>query len=409
MFIRRNRKLSGRVLFGGNDSTFARRAQGNSGIDSAAQTCGIFRVNPACCRAVLGLLAGIWLCPPAARALDRTNEVFQVFQFPADQIPRIDGDTNDWNLVPESYVITTSQLVDDNGKHSVADVSTPKVRLKVGWVKGLNRLYFLYEADDDYWDFSQPGLHNDTFELVVDGDLSGGPLIEKFSPLREKLGQWETYFQMQSVHAQNYHIFTPSRDKDWCMFWGPAQWAKRLPYANAAQKYNFQPGESGHYVLEFWITPFDHADAKGPQFSMETKLAENKTIGLAFALIDYDDVNSAGTNNGFWNLSRHHTMYGNADYLCAFKLMPLEPPFVKAIAADWSWTLRDEKTRAVAFKDLSVGEIKKWHWDFGDGETSAEPNPIHTYKTPDHYIVVLDVTGPAGKARRAKVWDVAVK
>ena len=347
-------------------------------------------------------------CGGRAQALDRTNEVFKVFQFPADQIPRIDGDTNDWNMVPESYVIGTEQLVDDNGKHSVADASTPQIRVKVGWVKGLNRLYFLYEADDNYWDFSQPGLHNDTFELVVDGDLSGGPLIEKFSPLRDKLGQWETYFQVQSVHAQNYHIFTPSREKDWCMFWGTAQWAKHLPYANAAQKYNFQPGESGHYVLEFWITPFDYAPADESR-AVETKLSENKTLGLAFALIDYDDVNSGGTNNGFWNLSRHHTMYGNADYLCAFKLMPLEPQFVPALAADWSWTLSDEKTHAVAFKDLSVGEIKTWHWDFGDGEISTEQNPVHTYKNPDHYVVVLDVEGAAGKARRAKVWDVTVK
>jgi len=352
-------------------------------------------------------MAVFWSGHPA-RALDRTNEVFKVFQFPADQIPRIDGDTNDWNIVPESYVIGTDQLADDNGKHSVTDASTPKIRVKVGWVKGLNRLYFLYEADDNYWDFSQPGLHNDTFELVVDGDLSGGPLIEKFSPLRDKLGQWETYFQVQSVHAQNYHIFTPSREKDWCMFWGTAQWAKHLPYANAAQKYNFQPGESGHYVLEFWITPFDYAPADESR-AVETKLSENKTLGLAFALIDYDDVNSGGTNNGFWNLSRHHTMYGNADYLCAFKLMPLEPQFVPALAADWSWTLSDEKTHAVAFKDLSVGEIKTWHWDFGDGEISTEQNPVHTYKNPDHYVVVLDVEGAAGKARRAKVWDVTVK
>ena len=40
-----------------------------------------------------------------ACAFDRTNEVFKIFQFPANQIPRVDGDTNDWNLVPESYVI----------------------------------------------------------------------------------------------------------------------------------------------------------------------------------------------------------------------------------------------------------------------------------------------------------------
>lgn len=359
-------------------------------------------------RALLLALAASWLCLPV-RALDRTNEVFKIFQFPADKIPCIDGNTNDWSIVPESYVIGTDQLVDDNGKHSVTDASTPKIRVKIGWVKGLNRLYFLYEAGDDYWDFLLPGLQNDTFELVVDGDLSGGPLIEKFHPAKAQLGQWEAFFQIQSVHAQNYHIFTPSREKDWCMFWGAQQWAKALPYANAAQNYSFQPGEPGHYVREFWITPFDYAAADGPQCSVESKLVENKLIGLSFALIDYDDANSGGTNNGFWNLSRHHTMYGKADELCAFKLMPLEAQFQKALEADWSWRLQDEAKRLVAFKDLSVGEIKTWRWDFGDGEMSAEQNPLHAYKNPGNYVVVLDVEGPAGKSRRSKVWDVTVK
>jgi PKD repeat protein len=69
----------------------------------------------------------------------------------------------------------------------------------------------------------------------------------------------------------------------------------------------------------------------------------------------------------------------------------------------------DTDRRLVAFKDSSVGEIKSWHWDFGDGETSTEQNPFHAYKQPDHYVVVLEVEGPAGRARWSKVWDVAVK
>ena len=82
-----------------------------------------------------------------------------------------------------------------------------KIRVKVGWVKGLNRLYFLYEADDDYWDFAQPDLHNDTFELVVDGDLSGGPLIEQFMPARDILGQWETYYDVaRRARAELSHL-----------------------------------------------------------------------------------------------------------------------------------------------------------------------------------------------------------
>src|SRR5882672_2867246 len=294
--------------------------------------------------------------PPQARALDRTNEVFKVFQFPADQIPRIDGDTNDWNMVPESYVIGTDQLVEDFGKHSVTDASTPKIRLRAGWVKGLNRLYFLYEADDDYWDFSDPGLHNDTFELVVDGDLSGGPLIEKFLPAKEMIGQWETYFTLHGTHAQNYHIFTPAEGKDWCMVWGCQPWIKELPYANAAQRYNFRPGQSGKLVLEFWITPFDYAPADGPSRAVVSQLKENAIIGLSWAILDYDDE-KAERYKSFWNLSHKTTMYGNASDLCAFRLMPLEANLRKPIDAQWSFRVVDAARRLVAFREESGGEI----------------------------------------------------
>ena len=114
-----------------------------------------------------------------AAALDRPDVTFKVFQFPADKIPRVDGNTDDWAMVPDDYAIGLDQFVDDSGKHPSPDPKNLDVKIRVGWVKGLNRLYFLYEAYDDYWDFARPDLHNDTFEIVVDGDASGGPLIDK--------------------------------------------------------------------------------------------------------------------------------------------------------------------------------------------------------------------------------------
>ena len=45
----------------------------------------------------LFLLAGLGI------GLERPDVEFQVFQFPANQIPRIDGDTSDWSIVPNSY------------------------------------------------------------------------------------------------------------------------------------------------------------------------------------------------------------------------------------------------------------------------------------------------------------------
>jgi hypothetical protein len=354
------------------------------------------------------VLAALLLFSLSALALDRTNITFKVFQFPPNMIPTIDGKTNDWDIVPEDYVIGMDQLVDDTGHHTNTETTNLNVRVRVGWVNGLNRLYFLYEADDNYWDFSQPGLHNDTFEIVVDGDLSGGPFEQEFETNRDILGRWETYMTLQNAHAQNYHIFTPAEGKDWCMFWGPQQWVKELPYANHAYSYKFRPGESGHLVLEFWITPFDYAGAEGPKRAVESVLKENKIIGLSWAVIDYDDVNARG-NNGFWNLSRHHTMFGNADYLCRFKLMPLEPQFLKPLEARWSFQIVDMDRRLVAFKDLSIGKVTSWNWDFGDGSSSTEQSPSHTYKAAGGYVVVLNVEGPEGKSRFSRVWDVSLK
>ena len=344
------------------------------------------------------------LCLPAA-ALDRPGTTFKVFQFPPNMIPRIDGNAGDWKMVPESYAIGMDQLVDDTDKTRKPDPRNLDVKVKVGWVKGLNRLYFLYEAYDNYWDFAQPGLHNDTFELVVDGDLSGGPLIERFQPTKE-LSERDAHFSMHGVQAQNYHIMTPAVGKDWALAWGCNAYVKNLPYANAAYSYNFKPGEPGRLTLEFWITPFDYAGCEGPQRAVESVLTENKLIGMAWAVMDYD--NPASESHSFWNLSRQHTMYGKADELVGFRLMPLEPELRK-FDADWSFQVIDMDRRLVAFKDQTSGNATSWEWQFGDGATSTGQNPIHQYKNPGDYTVVLNVKGPEGSSRREKIWDVAVR
>jgi hypothetical protein len=332
--------------------------------------------------------------------------IFKVFQFPANMIPKIDGKDDDWAMVPDSYVIGMDQMHDDEHKHATPDPKDLDIHVKVGWVKGLNRLYFLYEAYDNYWDFADPGLHNDTFEVVVDGDRSGGPLVPRFrnNPDQE---EWDAHFSMHGVQAQNYHIFTPSEGKEWALAWGCQPWDKELPYANHAQTYHFKPGEPGKYILEFYITPFDYAGCEGPQRAVESTLTENKRIGLSWAVIDYDGSPDK-KNNGFWNLSPEHTMYGISTYLREFQLMPLEPQFRKPIEAKWSFKVIDMKRRLVAFEDESVGATS-WKWDFGDGADSADQFPIHQYKDAGEYVVVLYVEGPGGKARLSKIWDVTLR
>jgi PKD domain len=348
------------------------------------------------------------LAPRSLMAIERPQTIFKVFQFPPDKIPRIDGKTDDWDIVPEEYVIGTDQLSDTVMGHGAKiDRKDLDVRVRVGWVKGMNRLYFLYEAYDNYWDFARNDLHNDIFELVVDGDLSGGPLIEEMHP-NKLLDHWDAHFRFHGVHAQNYHIFTPAKDKDWAMVWGCQPWIKELPWANAAYAYNFKPGESGKLVLEFWITPFDYAGCEGPARAVESKLNENKLIGMSWAVLDYDDVN-ATTYNGFWNLSHKTTMYGDASDLVLFKLMPIEAQFRKPVEAQWTFHVLDMDRRLVAFHDESYGKITSWRWDFGDNTSSTERHPVHAYQKAGEYIVTLAVEGPEGSARRTKIWDVAVR
>jgi uncharacterized membrane protein len=102
-------------------------------------------------------------------------------------------------------------------------------------------------------------------------------------------------------------------------------------------------------------------------------------------------------------------MFGQASELCKFQLMPVEEKLRKPIDADWSFKILDRQRRAVAFQDESTGNITSWKWDFGDGTTSDERYPTHTYEKTGQYVVVLYVEGPAGKARRARVWDVTLK
>jgi len=52
----------------------------------------------------------------------------------------------------------------------------------------------------------------------------------------------------------------------------------------------------------------------------------------------------------------------------------------------------------VKFHDQSTGDINKWMWDFGDGKSSEDTHPTHTYKAPGKYSIRLRVYGPTGKS-----------
>ena len=66
-------------------------------------------------------------------------------------------------------------------------------------------------------------------------------------------------------------------------------------------------------------------------------------------------------------------------------------------AADFiSDTVSGTAPLTLNFTDKSCGILTSWSWDFGDGSTSSEQNPSHTYTYPGTYNVSLTVEGSGG-------------
>lgn len=81
---------------------------------------------------------------------------------------------------------------------------------------------------------------------------------------------------------------------------------------------------------------------------------------------------------------------------------PTPEPEVK-ITADFSLSSPSGiAPHQVQFTDLSTGDVSTWLWDFGDGVTSDEQNPVHVYESSGYYDVILRVSGPSGVQESVK-------
>jgi len=54
-------------------------------------------------------------------------------------------------------------------------------------------------------------------------------------------------------------------------------------------------------------------------------------------------------------------------------------------------------TGQVSFTDLTTNEPSSWNWNFGDGNTSTQQNPVHTYTSSGTYTVQLTATNAVGQ------------
>lgn len=87
------------------------------------------------------------------------------------------------------------------------------------------------------------------------------------------------------------------------------------------------------------------------------------------------------------------TAYDNENSATNDEVMIALNEFISPPVAGFSgFPLYGEVPLSVSFTDTSLNEPVSWVWDFGDGITSDEPNPEHTYHETGQYTVTLTVS-----------------
>jgi PKD repeat protein/surface antigen len=95
------------------------------------------------------------------------------------------------------------------------------------------------------------------------------------------------------------------------------------------------------------------------------------------------------TSAGTYDVSLLVSNPVQADYLVKEGYILVTEQLVADFSADSTF---GAAPLAIQFTDLSAGNPDYWYWDFGDGTTSNDQHPNHTYNTPGSYDVSLLVS-----------------
>ena len=120
--------------------------------------------------------------------------------------------------------------------------------------------------------------------------------------------------------------------------------------------------------------------------------------GNPSAMLDSVDLPQDGT---YYLICRDGYGINSGGYNLTVMVMPHDPP--SPPTADFSATpTSGSAPLPVDFTDLSTGSPTSWLWNFGDGETSTDQNPSHTYLAADSYTVSLTAGNAGGSDTESK-------
>lgn len=115
--------------------------------------------------------------------------------------------------------------------------------------------------------------------------------------------------------------------------------------------------------------------------------------GIARDTLTIDAADLAPISGDSFKVSVQATGTGGAAQTAEATITIGRPPL-----ADFEFTVNNS-ARTVAFRDLSTRNPNRWRWDFGDGESSTQQNPVHQYPpTGTTFAVTLTVGNALGES-----------
>jgi PKD repeat protein len=102
------------------------------------------------------------------------------------------------------------------------------------------------------------------------------------------------------------------------------------------------------------------------------------------------------TTAGHYSIRLTATNAGGSDTATKNNYLTVTPPLRPPVALFTQDKYIGRAPLTVRFTDRSLNSPASWEWRFGDGDTSSERNPVHTYTRPGLYIIRERVSNAAG-------------
>lgn len=289
---------------------------------------------------LLAIAAGLSLLSAGALlAHVPEGQVFGAWQWPTAQLPNLDGDISEWNVLPqELWIIIDQTTVAEGDVGREIDYSNLWFRYAMGWNDELDRIYCVYDRFDDNWDRDGGGVgccgQDDSIEVSIDADHSAGWFWDSG-------GTDEEIARARGRQAQTAHYRWPALAPfGWKWFWmTSADWHDKEPYACCATSFNLKGSQGTEATMqaEWYTVAWDDFDYHGPESSIRHNFVEGEIIGSGLQVIDNDNGTEEDPKTAKWALGGQSDIYGNASSISDFILLPVDTENLPSAVENDTW------------------------------------------------------------------------